>query len=348
MGLKVLLKEYCPAAFRIGVLVRDCIWAARHPGSGKNALAVLESCFSVMLSLVGDQWENVEYIKTLVGALVTWQRWHSRTPGCIHSEEYGDAMLSRLCGECRIWTTIKSLSGTSEIFVRLSQTPTGRKNLQFSLNEKCVKRYGSNLRKLILSVFVASLPIVQWKHPPLRVVVAVVLHSVDDLRFPSTFAAVPPGSVLFSVFHKYITTLLRKHPRSDDLLMVLQQTVPPSMIAGQRNVDIQRMMRITRPPNPKPKLKPKPGKPVAQPSAPHPRPPPRHGAPIAKPAPRNQKPPAKPGPQQPPNRVLPPNGGGGGSPVRTMRAMTRMMAPRWPCLQCIVTVITVVCQMMTT
>ena len=27
LGLQVLLKEYCPSAFRIGVLVRDCIWA---------------------------------------------------------------------------------------------------------------------------------------------------------------------------------------------------------------------------------------------------------------------------------------------------------------------------------
>ena len=124
LGLKVLLKEYCPAAFRIGVLVRDCNWARRDPGSGKNALAVLESCLLVMVSLVGDQWENVEYIKTLVLALVTWQRWHSRTARCIHSEEYGEAMLSTLCAQCRIWTTITSLSGTTEIFVTLSQTLT--------------------------------------------------------------------------------------------------------------------------------------------------------------------------------------------------------------------------------
>ena len=94
LGLKVLLKEYCPAAFGIGVFVRDCNWAGRDPGSGKNALAVLESCLLIMLSFVGDGWENVEYIKTLVVALVTWQRWHSRTPGCIHSEEYGEAMCT--------------------------------------------------------------------------------------------------------------------------------------------------------------------------------------------------------------------------------------------------------------
>ena len=223
-----------------------------------------------MLSLVGDQWENVEYIKTLVAAPVTWQRWHSRAPGCIHSEEYGEAMLSRLCAQCRIWTTITSLSGTSEIFITLSQTLTGRKNLRFSLTEKCVKRYGSNLRKFIVSMSVASLPIVQWKPPPLRVAEAVVCRSVDDLRLPSTFAAVPPRSVLFSVFHKYIRTLLGKNPPSDDLLTVLQQTVPLSTIARQRYSDIQRLMQIIHPPKPKSKPKPRPGKPVAKPVPPPP------------------------------------------------------------------------------
>ena len=109
LGLKVLLKEYCPAAFTIGVLMRDCNWAGGDRGSGKNALAVLESCLLAMLSLVGDQWEHVEYIKAVVAALVTWQRWHSRTPGCIQSEEYGEAMLSRFCAQCRVWTTIISL-----------------------------------------------------------------------------------------------------------------------------------------------------------------------------------------------------------------------------------------------
>ena len=274
LGLKVLLKQYCRAAHRVDVLVRNCNWAGRDPGSGKIALAVLESFLLVMLSLVGDQWENVQYIKTFVATVVTWQRWHSRTLGCIHSEEYGEAMLSPLCAQCRIWTTIASLSGTSENFATLSHTLKGRKNMRFSLTEKCVKRYGSNLRKFILSVSVASLPIVQWKPPPLQVVEAVVLRSVDDLRFPRTFAAVPPRSVLFSVFHKYIRTLLRKNPPSDDFLTVLQQTVPLSTIVGQRNADIQRVMQITRPPKPKPKPKSKPGKQVAKPAASHPCPPP--------------------------------------------------------------------------
>ena len=38
LRLKVLLKEYCPAAFGIGVLVRGCNWAGRDPGSEKKGL----------------------------------------------------------------------------------------------------------------------------------------------------------------------------------------------------------------------------------------------------------------------------------------------------------------------
>ena len=51
---------------------------------------------------VCTEWENVENITTLVCALLTWQRWHSRTPGCIRSEEYGEAMLTRLCAQCQV------------------------------------------------------------------------------------------------------------------------------------------------------------------------------------------------------------------------------------------------------
>ena len=81
--------------------------------------------------------------------------------------------------------------------------------------------YGSNLSKFNLSVSVASLPIVQWKPPPLQVVEALVLRAVHDLRFPGTFAALPPCSFLLNVIHKYIRSVLRPNLQSDDLLTIL-------------------------------------------------------------------------------------------------------------------------------
>ena len=140
-------------------------------------------------------------------------------------------------------------------FCNVDSNLTRRNNLRCSLTEKCVMRFGSHLRKFILSISVASLPIVQWKPPPLRVVEVVVLRSIDDLHFPRLFPALPPCSFLFTVFPIYIKTLLPKNTPSDGLHTVLQQTVPPSTIAGQGNVDIQRVMQISRPPKPKTQTK---------------------------------------------------------------------------------------------
>ena len=116
------------------------------------------------------------------------------------------------------------------------------------------------------------------------------------------------------IYYKYILQIynkgpcFRRTPPSDDFLTILQQTVSPSTIARQQNVDTQRVMQITRPPKPKPKPKPKPGKLVAKPTAPPP--PSRQGAPIAKLAPRNPKRAAKLDPRRPmQNRVHYLNGG---------------------------------------
>ena len=75
-------------------------------------------------------------------------------------------MLSRLSAQRQVWSTITSLSGTSEVFVTLAQTQRGKKHLRFSLTDKCVHRYGSSLGKFIFNVFVGHLPIVQWQTPP--------------------------------------------------------------------------------------------------------------------------------------------------------------------------------------
>ena len=54
---------------------------------------MLESSLYITFAIVGIEWENVECIKTLVCAFMTWQGWHSPTPTCIHNEEYEEVMI---------------------------------------------------------------------------------------------------------------------------------------------------------------------------------------------------------------------------------------------------------------
>ena len=43
----------------------------------------------------------MEYVKTIVVALLFWSWWHSSSLGCIHFEELGEALLSGLSAHCR-------------------------------------------------------------------------------------------------------------------------------------------------------------------------------------------------------------------------------------------------------
>ena len=114
------------------------------------------------------------------------------------------------------------------------------------------------LEEIFFNISVRHVPIVRWQPPPLCVVEGVAIRIVDALVFLGIFGAVPSRSSLFAIFHKYVRTLLCRNPPSNDLLNLLQQTVPPSRMERQRNAVIQQVREITRraKPKPKPKLKP--------------------------------------------------------------------------------------------
>ena len=133
------------------------------------------------------------------------------------------------------------------IFVTLSQALTWRKDLRFSVTENCVMRYGSKLRKFNLSASVASLPIVQWKPPPFRLVEAVVLRSVHDLRFPGSLAAAPP--LFFSLSStKILVPWFVRTPQAMTFLRLYIKRCLLQRLRGQRNSDFQRVMQNTPPP----------------------------------------------------------------------------------------------------
>ena len=48
-----------------------------------------------------DEQLAMEYVKTTAVALLFWSQWHSASLGCIHSEELGEAHLSRFSAHCR-------------------------------------------------------------------------------------------------------------------------------------------------------------------------------------------------------------------------------------------------------
>ena len=120
LALKALLYTYCPAAFSIGTLVRECNWEGRGAGSGIVAKQALEMSLLLMLNILKPEEQlTTEYVKTTAVALLFWSQWHSASLGCIHSEELGEALLSRFSAHCRRNTACTSVQQSSDLFLTL-------------------------------------------------------------------------------------------------------------------------------------------------------------------------------------------------------------------------------------
>ena len=105
LALNALLYTYCPAALSIRTLVRECNWEGRGAGSGIVAKQTFEMSLLHMLNILYIKPEEqlaTEYVKTIAAALLFWSQFQPSSLWCIHSEELGEALLSRFSAHfCR-------------------------------------------------------------------------------------------------------------------------------------------------------------------------------------------------------------------------------------------------------
>ena len=80
-GLLRLCTEYIPACLALGWGVRQCHWASRKKGTAGVAKQVLQNSLHVSLRLFHGREHTVEYVRSIVWALITWTDWHSILPG---------------------------------------------------------------------------------------------------------------------------------------------------------------------------------------------------------------------------------------------------------------------------
>ena len=187
LALKALLYTYCPAAFSIGTFFLECNWEGRGAGSGIVAKQALEMSLLLMLNILKPEEQlTTEYVKTTAVALLFWSQWHFASLGCIHSEEQGEALLSRFSAHCRRNTACTSVQQSSDLFVTLPPVQPGEKVLRGVLTERSVAMFSANLKQFILTAHTQSLPICV-PVPDYKVEVR-RLDAVEDLTFPGTMS----------------------------------------------------------------------------------------------------------------------------------------------------------------
>lgn len=96
LQLRLLISEYCPAAFVVGHRVRSCTWGHQELGSARNAKDVLEFTTALLIRLSPAGRPTLKYVRTMCTALLTWTPWHDTSPGILHAEESCEALLSKV------------------------------------------------------------------------------------------------------------------------------------------------------------------------------------------------------------------------------------------------------------
>ena len=142
LALKALLYSYCPALLALGVLVRECNWNGRSLKSSAATKECIGMSTVLMMNIIPpEKWLSTEYLRTNTATLLLWSDWHTRALGCLFSEEYGEAMLSRLLMWSREVGNPQSVQHTTGIFLTLCPTLPGEKKCQGVLTQKCVDKY---------------------------------------------------------------------------------------------------------------------------------------------------------------------------------------------------------------
>jgi hypothetical protein len=116
-SLELLLGEYIPCLFSIGLSVRECHWALQKPSTGSRARTVLSFCLGYLLAL--EKSHRNEYCRVISMAVVTWSPYHSGLPAAVFVEEVLEASLSRLNRFCATDLRAHSVEQFSEAYASL-------------------------------------------------------------------------------------------------------------------------------------------------------------------------------------------------------------------------------------
>ena len=144
LAMELLITQYVPALFVVGHMVRNCNWDSRTAGTGVKAKEVLHQCLHILMKLSGEGAHGVEYIRTILCALMTWTPWHDNLPGCCFSEEINEAALSRLGGLCRRHPNVFSVADTWDLYCQVKPGRSTPKDLSGGVPETLPDIVASN------------------------------------------------------------------------------------------------------------------------------------------------------------------------------------------------------------
>ena len=149
-GIRSLLLFYAPLLLHLGYIVRQCTWCGRPDGSvrGDTARSLLEYCLLIQTHVLQDWQCSTNYVRTISLALLSWQPWMSRLPGCAFVEESCEGMNSRLASACRRAPNVTTFEGTLHLYLTLPATSSEPYTPRGALRQELIREMERRLLAL--------------------------------------------------------------------------------------------------------------------------------------------------------------------------------------------------------
>ena len=122
-----LLSEWCPLLLYLGHVVRECNWSGENNCTGSRAQEVLRLTLCLWRRLRRALCATVlKYERTIMCTLLYNSKWHQDLPCQVHSEEFGEGMLSKLVRDKARNTGSVTVEGVENHYLLLKVGPGGK------------------------------------------------------------------------------------------------------------------------------------------------------------------------------------------------------------------------------
>ena len=203
-----LVFRYAPALLRLGVMVRDCSWYHRTPGTGNLAWRCLQVSLYLIQKL-NPRHKDGGYKQALHLELRMWSPYHSSLHACAFVEEKGEGLLSRLAVAMGADMSITSVDDYHNVLVTLRhQQPGTLKPLTSPhISRDSVPAVSMHLTRLLAYIHAGTVPVVKKMatRPRLGARAANTLQATmqwpEDPAFPPCFnTRVADATLLYGAY----------------------------------------------------------------------------------------------------------------------------------------------------
>ena len=160
-GLNTLLFEYVPALFLLGTPVCD-----RNSGSGDSTLVkkALHCSLHIVMRLTQGREHLVEYVRSVITAILLWSSWMMGILAACHSEEMCEAMLLRPISSMRRHPQMNNVDSRCDLYLLLKPANQHAKDLVKRCNPiGLYPTIATNLPRLVHGLLNDNVPAIQWK-----------------------------------------------------------------------------------------------------------------------------------------------------------------------------------------